>query len=59
MEINALNESALPQEIQSQYMVKCMKMAQQTESVTGSLIEDTVEFSQEAMDKYLAEIQAK
>ena len=47
--------SALAPEVQAQYAVKCIKMAQQTAHVAGNLIQDTVEISQEALEKCLSE----
>ena len=57
MDISSVGGSALTPEIQAQYAVKCIKMAQQTEAVAGSLILDTAEISEEAMAKYIEETQ--
>lgn len=43
--------SALTPEVQAQYAAKCMSMSQQTSYIAGSLIEDTVEISAEALAK--------
>lgn len=37
------------------YGVKLIKMAQESEAVVGNLIQDTVEISNEAMQKFMAE----
>ena len=60
MEINPVDASYLQsvqqeQNIEAQYAVKLFKMAQASEAVAGSLLEDTAEFSKEAMDKFLSE----
>lgn len=56
MDISSVGGSELSPEIQAQYAVKLIKMAQQANAVTSSLIEDTVEISQEAMSKLLSEL---
>ena len=48
--------SALTPETQAQYVVKCIKMAQQSVQVAGNLIQDTAEISQEALEKCLSEM---
>lgn len=50
--LNSILES---QNIDAQYAVKLIKMAQQSEAVVANLIQDTVEVSQEAMDKFMSE----
>ena len=50
--------SALTPEVQAQYAVKCMSMSQQTSYIAGSLIQDTVEISAEALAKYTEEMNA-
>ena len=50
--------SALTPEVQAQYAAKCMSMSQQTSYIAGSLIEDTVEVSAEALAKYTEEMNA-
>lgn len=57
MDISSIGGSALTPEVQAQYAVKCIQMARQSDSVVGELIQDTVEISQEAMQKYIAETQ--
>ena len=51
-----INQQAKAIETEAMYQVKLMKMQQQSEAVVGTLLEDTVEISQEAMQKYLSEI---
>ena len=55
MDISSIGGSALSEEVQALYAIKCLKMAQETTGVLGDLIEDTVEISDEAMQKFLAE----
>ncbi len=42
-------------EIEALYTVKLFKMAQQTNDVIAGLLEDTVEISKEAMQKFMSE----
>ena len=55
MDISSIGGSALTPEIQAQYAVKCLKMAQEAMEAVGTIIEDTIEISQEAMEKFMAE----
>ncbi len=60
MEMNPVDSTVLNsvlenQNIEAQYAVKLIKMAQQSEAVVANLIQDTVEVSQEAMDKFMSE----
>ena len=43
------------QNIEAQYAVKLIKMAQQSDAIVASVIEDTLEISQDAMNKFLSE----
>lgn len=56
MDISSIGVSALTPEIQAQYAVKCMKIAQESTAVAGSIIQDTAEISQEALQKCVAEM---
>ena len=58
MDVSSVGASALTPEMQALYAIQCIKMAQESTEILGSIIQDTVEVSQEAMEKYLAEIQA-
>lgn len=40
---------------EAQYAIKLIKMAQQSEAIVGSILEDTAEISQEAMQKFMSE----
>ena len=51
-----INQEAKVQEAEALYQVKLMKMQQESEAVAGHLLEDTAEISQEAMNRYLAEV---
>ncbi len=53
-----INQNAKVEETEAAYQVKLMKMQQESEAVVGDLLEDTAEISQEAMNRYLAEINA-
>ena len=55
MDISSVGASALTPEVQAQYVVKCIKMAQESEEVVGDLLLDTAEISQEAMQRFMAE----
>ena len=50
--------SALTPEVQAQYAAKCLEMSQQTSYIAGSLIEDTLEISAEALAKCTEEMNA-
>ncbi len=59
MDVNSIGYgSALTPEVQAQYAVKLMSMAQQTSYIAGDVIQDTVEISAEALAKYTAEMAA-
>ena len=51
-----IHQQAKVEETEAMYQIKLMKMMQESEAVVGDLLEDTAEISQEAMNKYLAEI---
>ena len=63
MEINAtvgqaqdiLASEMKAEQAREMYGVKLIKMAQESEAVVGNLIQDTVEISNEAMQKFMAE----
>ena len=55
MDIESIGSSQMTPEIQAQYAVKLIKMAQQSQAVIGSILTDTAEISQEAMSKFLTE----
>ena len=57
MDISSVGGSALTPEVQAQYAVKCIKMAQESATAAAGIILDTAEISEEAMSKYLAEVQ--
>ena len=50
--------SALTPEVRGQYLSSLMSMSQQTSYIAGSLIQDTVEISAEALAKYTEEMNA-
>ena len=56
MDISSIASDMQAGEIEAQYAVKLIKMIQQSDAVVASLLEDTAEISQEAMEKYLSEI---
>jgi len=51
-----INQSAKVEETEAMYQIKLLKMQQESSAVVGSILEDTAEISQEAMDKCLAEL---
>lgn len=55
MDISSVGGSALTPEVQAQYAVKCILASRQTDYVTGALIQDAAEISDEAMQRYMAE----
>ena len=55
MELSSVGGSALTPEVQTQYAVKLIQMERASEEVAGNLIQDTVEISEEAMSKFMAE----
>ena len=55
----ALNSAIANEGVQSMYAIKCIQMARQSEAIVGDLLQDTVEISKEAMDKYLSEVENK
>lgn len=55
MDVSSVSGSALTPDVQAQYAVKLIKMSLEVASVAGNLLEDTAEFSQEAMQKFLSE----
>jgi len=55
MEISSVGGNAFTPEIQSQYAIKLMQMARESEQVAGNVLQDTVEISKEAMAKFLGE----
>ena len=56
MDISSVGGSALTPELQVLYTAKCLSLAQQNNYIAGSLIQDTVEISAEALAKYTAEM---
>ena len=52
---NLIESEIKAEQAKELYGVKLIKMAQESEAVIGNLIEDTVEISQEAMQKFMAE----
>ena len=55
MDISSIGSSQMTPEVQAQYAVKLIKMAQQSEEIIGSILTDTAEISKEAMSKFLSE----
>ena len=51
-----INQNAKVEETEAMYQVKLMKMQQESGEVIGDLLQDTAEISQEAMNRYLAEV---
>lgn len=57
MDISALNSQVATEQLQMMAAVKCIKAQQSTMQCAGSIIQDTVEISQEALKLYNAEQQ--
>ena len=55
MDISSIGGTALAEDAQAVYSVACMRMAQHAESIAEYIILDSVEISNEAMEKYMAE----
>ena len=55
MDISALGGTAMAEQARMTYNVACMKMAQHSENIAQYIIMDSVEISNEAMEKYMAE----
>ena len=56
MDISSIASELESSQIEAMYAVKLFKMAQQSELVTATLLEDVAEISQEAMEKFLSEV---
>ena len=54
-----IRQQARVEETEAAYQVKLMKMQQQSDAVVGTLLEDTAEISDEAMQKFLSEVKCK
>ena len=50
-----IHQEAKVQEAEANYQVKLIKMQQESDAVVGELLEDTLEISQDAMNKYMSE----
>ena len=59
MDISSIGGSALSEQVRMTYGVACMKMAQHADNVSKYLILDSVEISNEAMEKFMAEKNAE
>ena len=59
MDISSVGGTALTDNAKAIYSVACMKMAQHSENIAQYLILDSVEISQEAMEKFMAERNAQ
>ena len=51
-----IRNEAKAEETEAAYQIKLLKMQQQSDAVAGQIIEDTLDISQEALDKYRAEM---
>lgn len=59
MDISSVGGTAMSEQARMTYGVACLKMAQHSENVAQYLILDSVEVSNEAMEKYMAEQSAQ
>ena len=55
MDISSVGGSALTEQARMTYGVACLKMAQHSENMAQYIIMDSVEISNESMEKFLAE----
>ena len=55
MDISSIGGTALAEDAKAIYQIACMRMAQHSENIAEYLILDSVEISNEAMEKYMAE----
>jgi hypothetical protein len=55
MNVDALREQIQAEQFEAIKEVKLTKMAQESEEVVGDIIQDTLEISQEAMNRFFAE----
>ena len=51
-----ITQQANVEQTEALYQVKLMKMMQESEQVVSDVLTDTLEISQDAMNKYLSEI---
>ena len=51
-----ITQQANVEQTKELYQVKLMKMVQESEQTVSDVLADTLELSQEAMDKYLSEV---
>ena len=51
-----IRNEAKAEETEAAYQVKLLKMQQESDAVSGQIIEDTLEISQEALNRCLAEM---
>ena len=59
MDISSIGGSAMAEDARAVYQTACMRMAQHSENIAEYLILDSVEISNEAMEKYMAEKRAE
>ena len=51
-----IRNEAKAEETEAAYQIKLLKMQQEAEAVPGQIIEDTLEISQEAIDRCIADM---
>ena len=56
MDISSIVSAMETEQLEALYAVKLIKMAQESDAVVATLLEDTAEISDEAMQKFLSEI---
>ena len=59
MDISSIGGSAMTEQAQQLYSVACLRMAQHSEVASQYTLLDSLEISNEAMQKYLAEKRAE
>ena len=59
MDLSSIGGTTMSEQAQMTYGIACMKMAQHSDNVAKYIIMDSVEISNEAMEKFLAEKKAQ
>lgn len=54
-----ITQQANVEQTEALYQVKLMKMMQDSEKFVGEVLEDTLDISQDAMNRYLSEVHGK
>jgi len=55
MDVSSIASALESGQIEAEYAVKLIKMAQQSDAIVATLLEDTAEISEEAMAMFMSE----